>query len=343
MSKRLQAAWNPPGVPGGLGFSPVRFDWAIQSPAFSVTGGGAAQWSRYMRSTGNTALRVNGPQSNTTRVHWTASGITSVDSISYRLQFGSSTAPYSLDYEGTHTEGTIVNSEPSPPEISSFRRLNTQSLEPSKTVNITFSPPQQAYFRLSGMVHYNGDEERGIRVQNLACSGISLYDQFGDNGYFMGAETGRLSPLSRDVLRANVDVWENGKLVFIALGTNDQGTYGRTDSEAMTSGRAIFRRYLFQMCRHVIDSGRDVILGVMPAPGTGRESKYRLMVGPTVYDVANALPHVTVVDFDKALGYLPRPMLPAGWDHGDQLHYTAAAHAYFGNEVARLLMLGNLP
>ncbi|MBL8049193.1 MAG: SGNH/GDSL hydrolase family protein [Chthonomonas sp.] len=342
MGRSLQSRWNPPGIEGGRGFLPARYTWAAQQQPFWVTGGYPTQWQKYMQATGNAVLRLNGSLNSPLYLRWDGSEITSLEVIAYRMTQVASESDWVLFNDDQQFAGKIVTSRPTPPEIARRTVLGKQRLDPQSTSRLSIRAPHTGYLRLSGIVRYRDDENAGIRFQNLACSGNLLADTSGFNSYLQNREAGMVTPYTRDVFDANVTTFPHSKLVFLELGTNDQSTYGRTDLEAATLGHQLFRRGLFEYCRMLTNRDNDVVLVVMPAPGAGRESRYRMMVPNAVAEVARILPRVTRIDFDTAIGSVPRAFLPSGWDFGDQVHLTRVAHDYFAQVTERLLVAGRL-
>lgn len=336
----LQAKLNPEGVVGGAGFVPVRYTWGGTIPQpMTVLGNAPAFIGRDMPNVANVTAWLNAEAVPTSRVTWSGAGVTSLESLVSR-QSGVTANCRSVVTGSGLTQNATISVSGSGPRNSGSRTLIAAKLKPSQTVTASIYAPTQDKLRLSGLVRYNGDESCGIRVQNLACSGISLFESMGYTSYFRSSEPLGIGPNTSLILSANIDAWPSAKLVILALGTNDQGNYGTTLSAVQNGGKSTFKAHLEVLVDYIQQRGIDVVLAVMPAPGGGREALYRQMIVDSVHEVASVRTNITLMDFDYALGRGPYASLPAGWSLGDNLHYQPAANSWFGTQAAYAFLEG---
>ncbi|MCE9557988.1 MAG: SGNH/GDSL hydrolase family protein, partial [Armatimonadetes bacterium] len=203
---------------------------------------------------------------------------------------------------------------------------------------------------IDGMIHYRGDGFSGIRVENVATSGIRLFDH--DN---TGDGLVTLDPQRTDLNEAvAIDQWTSapandfvtqgarrGGLVFLSLLTNDQGHYGM-NSQTIQESKDIYKGHLEEVVARILarPSHPSVILLSHPAPD-GREANYRFMK-QAMREVADANSDVAICDMDAAYRFVPYQSLPATIKRNDGLHFTEAYHKALGENIAVALRQGYL-
>jgi VCBS repeat-containing protein len=188
----LRAAWQPAGVAGGYGYRSIIYAVSGYGNQFTLTGTGAAQNTaglgrkRYLLAQGATATAT-----------FTGTGLDL-----FFLGGINGTFTYAIDGGSAVSVNTMTDG--SAATVGS--RVQVRSLSAaSHTIVITITGAQNVYFE--GMMVYNGDETKGIRLWEGARSGQRTLDFIDDTGLYYNNYT----PVQPD-------------LVSIGLGTNDYVT-----------------------------------------------------------------------------------------------------------------------
>lgn len=354
VSSILQAEWNPPGVTGGPGFIPTKWTWSngaggTVNPLQPMVVAGSVYNDRLMSGTGHVQTRLNAGAGSIT---YTFDKCTDIEAV-----YQGGTGGFIWTITGGATLGATVATGAAE---YGLRALLASGLNPALSHVLTITPPLSGHVRISGVVKYNGDFGKGIRGNSVSCSGVQLYDPASNNGWLRGDDLPGTGANTLAVFDANLDKFSSSAmgitslgavragLVIIELGVNDQGIYGGIGNTV--TGRATYKAKLIQMIDKIRarPSSPAILLVMLPAPGSARESLMRDMVHSVMYELSGRdstgtlfYPDVTCLDLDYyMLKNGLRSTLPVGYDDGSQLHDPAAAEYAYGYAIAHALMKG---
>lgn len=346
----LQNRWNPTGVMGGAGFLPSQWTWGSPptQPMAATNADLSGANSRVVNGAGNCLVKLTSGGSAGTLV-WAGSGVTDLEAIHLKKNGSSITAGWAMTGSETGT-GTLNISDGTAIEYGRHTVIKA-GMSAANSFTLTMSEPASDDLRFSGVIRYRNDFGAGIRVHNLACSGMQLYDAANNNGYYRGDE---MTPGANTAttLQANIDQWTSeasststaigarrGALIICELLTNDQGNYGNTGG-TVESGRDAYRVKLDLFVQYCASrpSQPSVLLVIPPCP-LGRETYYRVFK-QAVIDCSSVQPNVAVLDLDFAFREITYGTLPPNWILGDGIHYSDAGYGVMAGLIAQNLVAG---
>lgn len=357
LRRLLQNEWNPDGVPGGAGFLPGKWTWSngsggTSNPSHPMTRNATMAFDdRIMSGAGHYLGRMN--QGSGASIVWTGTDVTDLEAVHQQDGGGAMTAGWAITGTAS-SSGTIPSGVAGGVTSYGVHTLAGTSLSAAGTYTWTLSPPATASrdVRLSGLIRYNGDYGAGIRVHNLGCSGIMLYDPSNNLGYYRADDLPGTGTNTNAFFEANLDRFSSSAfgsstsalgavragLVICALGTNDEGTYGGSDQLVMPC-RDIFidrgQKYIDRVRART--SSPSVLFVHLPTP-TNRQSRMQTAIRDSMQYLASRNEDVAFADLDAFYGRVPRASMPTGFDSGDGLHWTASANAEFGRVLASALI-----
>ena len=349
--KMLQASWNPDGVPGGAGFIPAKWTWSSNAgtaanPTHPSTRTSTAYDDRLMSGAGHYLVRLNAGGGGSVAFAG-LTNITDLDAV-HQINTGSVvTAGWAIT--GTASSSGTINSQGTV-AYGAHTQAGT-GLSAAGTYTWTLSPPSSGDVRMSGLIRYNGDYGAGIRVHNLGCSGVLLYDPSNNLGLYRADDLPGTGANTNAFFEANLDKFSTtafgssvaslgavrAGLVVLMLGTNDESTYGATDGELMackTIYKARLQMYVDRVKART--STPCVLLVHLPTP-TSRQTRMYTCIRDAMAEIATSNEDVAFADLDAYYGRVARASMPTGFD-SDGTHWTATANTHFGQVLGAALL-----
>lgn len=358
----LQKALNPIGTTGGYGFmAQTKASYSAGAWAAANTLGqyvctkeanvtlNAGWWIGFTSTAYNAAApraryEFDGTASDAL---WKRSGVTSVDYVLSRscaTRFDLSTTAGSFIALGAGTNTELVASQASTDGYRKNAKLAGATLNPAQVNVVQWAPSDTSGSTfLHGLIAYNGDEDCGVRLHQLAYGGKKASDLNGDgNGLnvfysFMTATSPSTATYSR-----------NCKLVILNLGFNDF-YFGGDKATYYTNLLALVDKFLAR------PSAPAVLLWCHPSPkntvACTPTTNYATMEAAwpdlvaAMYKVCAVRDNVAIVDMWSTLGNAKagdtgsKPGADTlGWLNSDGFHDLDGSDEYYSQQILNAIL-----
>jgi hypothetical protein len=361
----LQKIYNPPGVPGGIGYVPVATfsgsawnnpNTGIQPSAVFTITGTPAYYGRFTTAPGLIACRMNAASGNSAAYTFngaasdalfTKSGITAVSALTYGPN-SHTVVPFTV-FNNTTTTMTASGNFNANSASGGKVTLLASGLNPLHSYTVTVSAPASGgNVWLSGLIGFNGDENCGVHLHNLANWGSRLVDDGTASQGLMDVISGSQVTNRATAIASNITTFTAQNSLAtngITLGQSSKAKlaiigYSGTNDDGGSVTLANFTLAVDYLNTALISAGVTPLWVMLTAP-FGRETTYY-----PYNDVilSKASPQVCVLDIASGLG---RPsyganspggfMYDRGW-YGDATHLLSGWHKFYADQIVAAIV-----